>query len=163
MKPKILLLCNLIFIFLLFMLGNMMTTTPGHISGNGNPAILLFVPLFVLLVLLVSQWFYIFKNKQFTVRTLLIALFVLACHWPAAIYYQLFSYRNYRDLLAQVYAENFGYTDWEYINSITSGLSIHINNQFFNWNTYLLFINFSLMLWLIGCLGNMMIKRKLHG
>lgn len=146
MKKILYLLLNLVVIFLLFMFGNGMTTTPGSSSGNGNPAILLFIPLGILFIVLVVQWFNTIKKKRAHVNATLITILVLVCHFIAGFYYQVASYRKYRDYLAEVYAEQFGSVDWEYINSITSGLDIHINNQYFNWNTYFLFISFSIFI-----------------
>lgn len=159
MKAKLLLCCNLAIIFLLFQLGNWTTPTPGTSSGNGNPVILLFLPLFILLIWLIIQWFYMFKQKSINLKAGIIACFILACHWGAGIYYQIVSLHNYRNLLARVYEDKFGYTDWDYIEDITSGLSIHINNQLFNWNTYLLLINFSLLFWLISYMATQFIRK----
>ncbi|MCM3633644.1 hypothetical protein [Paenibacillus camelliae] len=145
MKKVIYLLLNLVVIFLLFMFGNGMTPRPGSSSGNGNPAILLFVPLGILFIVLVVQWFNLIK-KRAHIKVTIITLLVLVCHFIAGFYYQVASYRKYRDYLAEVHAEQFGSVDWEYINSITSGLSIHINNQYFNWNTCFLFVSFSMFI-----------------
>ncbi|AJS61494.1 hypothetical protein UB51_11285 [Paenibacillus sp. IHBB 10380] len=140
---------NLAVILLLFTFGNSMTTTPGSSSGNGNPAILLFVPLIILFVILVFQWVYMFKDKKILFKTIVIIFLVIVSHYIVGVYYQLTSYQKYRIFLAQVYEEKFGYIDWQYINSITTGLSIHINNQYFNFNTYLLIVSLSLFIWLL--------------
>jgi len=149
MKNKALLV-TLIITLLIFWFGNAMTTTPGRSSGNGNPAIILFIPLFILFIVLVFQWFKVFRHKRISIKTILILSLLAICHQVIGIYYQMISFRNYRDFLAEVYEGQFGEVDWQYIHSITSGLSIHINNQFFNLNTYLLFVNFSLFVWLLS-------------
>jgi len=141
---------TLIITLLIFWFGNAMTTTPGRSSGNGNPAIILFIPLFILFIVLVFQWFKIFRHKIISIKTILICSLVAICHQVLGIYYQMISFRNYRDFLAEVYEGQFGEVDWQYVHSITTGLSIHINNQYFNINTYLLFLNFSLFVWLLS-------------
>lgn len=161
MKPKLFLCINLVVISLIFLFGNSMTTTPGRSSGNGNPAIILLVPLFILFVILVSQWFYILKDKKIKIRSTIIFLLVIVCHCIVGMYYQFISHRNYRDLLAQVYAEEFGSIDWQYMNSITTGFSIHMNNQFFNLNTYLIFVSLSISWWLLSQIVKQTIKRNI--
>ncbi len=151
---KIYIAINLAVIFLIFFLGNEMTTTPGHSSGNGNPAILLSVPLLICFIILVIHWFYLLKDKRFNIRTIFMMVLIVIIHFTIGVYYQIISYRNYREFLAQVYAEQYGSVDWEYINSITTGFSIHINNQFYNWNTCLLFLSLSFFIWLISYLLN---------
>lgn len=149
MKNKAL-FATLIIIFLLFMFGNSMTTTPGQSSGNGNPAILLLLPLSIFFIVLTFQWFKFFKDKMISNKTVIILSLLIICHHVIGIYYQIMSFRSYRIFLAEVYEGQFGIIDWEYINSITSGLSIHINNQYFNINTYFLFLSLSLLIWLLS-------------
>lgn len=149
MKTKVLLFIQLVLAALLISLGNAMTTTPGRSSGNGNPAIILFVPLMVIFIVLVIQWINLLKDRKLSLRAIIIVLLLIIGHYTLGIYYQFISYRNYRSLLAQVYADEYGHIDWSYIDSITTGLSIHINNQYFNVNTYFLFVSLSLFLSLL--------------
>lgn len=148
MKPKILLLLNLTVIFLIVMFGNGMTPKLGSSSGNGNPAILLFFPLFILFIILVFQWFQLFRNKKSNMKLNIALLILLISHIIVGIYYQIKSYHRYRELLTKVFIDEFGYFDKIHIDSITSAFSIHINNQYYNWNTYFLLINVSVLIWL---------------
>ncbi|WP_438350715.1 hypothetical protein ACP8HI_08765 [Paenibacillus sp. FA6] len=150
MKTKVFLLVNLVSISLLIMFGNSMTTTPGRSSGNGNPAILLLIPLFLLFIVLIIQWINLLKNKKFSGKILTTTFVLIVIHFIVGGYYQTISYRKYRDFLAEVNADNLGNVDWQYINSITTGFSIHINNQFFNWNTYFLYVSLSIFIWLMS-------------
>lgn len=149
MKSRVFLIIILVGSFLLFMLGNMMTTTPGRSSGNGNPALLLFIPLSVLFVVLVIQWILFLKDKRISLKTIFVCMMFIAGHFIGGMYYQFVSFKHYRDLLAQVYMERFGFIDWQYIHAITTGITIHVNNQYFNLNTYVLFISFSLFVCLL--------------
>ncbi|NOU93269.1 hypothetical protein GC093_08565 [Paenibacillus sp. LMG 31456] len=149
MKAKLLIIINLVMVFFLFMLGYIMTTTPGRSSGNGNPAILLFIPLVILFVVMLAQWIYVFKDKKISFKTIFIGLLLIMSHFLIGINYQLTSLHNYRNFLAQVYEEKFGHIDWPYINSITTGVTIHVNNQYFNINTYLLFVSLSICIFLL--------------
>lgn len=149
MKNKAL-FATLIIIFLIFMFGNSMTTTPGRSSGNGNPAILLLFPLSIFFIVLTFQWFKVFKGKMISKKRVIILSLLVICHHVIGVYFQIMSFRSYRIFLAKVYEGQFGTIDWDYINSITSGLSIHINNQYFNINTYFLFLSLSLFIWLLS-------------
>ncbi|MDZ5474001.1 hypothetical protein SM124_19965 [Bacillus sp. 31A1R] len=75
-----------------------------------------------------------------------LGLLVILLHIIGGTLYQTISFRNYRDFLAEVYKQNFGFTDWEYINQITSFMSIHVNNQYFNINTFLMFTTLSIFI-----------------
>ena len=149
MKNKALFV-TLIIISFIFIFGNAMTTTPGQTSGNGNPAILLLLPLFVLFIVLIFQWFKVFRDKIISKKAVIILSLLVVCHQVIGIYYQIKSFRSYRISLAEVYEGQFGEIDWDYIDSITSGFSIHINNQYFNINTYFLFLSLSLFVWLLS-------------
>ncbi|ACX66637.1 hypothetical protein MHI43_22360 [Paenibacillus sp. FSL H8-0457] len=128
--------------------GNMMTPRPGSSSGNGNPAILLLIPLSILFLMLVYQWIRLFKDVKLSLSRLSLLILVLIGYIIAGYAYQLHRLEIYREILAEAFQLRWGQTDWDHIVSITSGglLSIHMNNQFFNWNTYFMMIAFSLLL-----------------
>lgn len=150
MKVVISLFITLTISFVLFMFGYFMTPTPGQTSGNGNPAILLFVPLFISFIVLIIQWFKLLKPKKIRIRTAIILAVAIIFHQAIGLYYQVISFQKYRIFLSEVYEEQFGEIDWHYIDSITSGLSIHINNQYFNVNTFFLFVSLSFLIWLLS-------------
>src|SRR5690606_15309891 len=103
MRKKLPLFINLVLVSLIFFFGNAMTTTPGYTSGNGNPAIILFLPLFVLFIALVVQWVNLLKDRSISLKTLLISLIFIIVHFVAGITYQVRSHHKYRDFLASVY------------------------------------------------------------
>jgi hypothetical protein len=133
----------------IFWLGYEMNPAPGHTSGNGNPAILLAgaaVILFGCLVYVLSKRLHCLAVPP---AVFPIGIAAVVVHLILAGVYQWNSFQNYKQLLAETYKADFGFTDWEYIESITSFMSIHINNQLFNVNTYIMFISASLFLALV--------------
>ena len=116
-------------------------------SGNGNPAILLFIPLSILFLVLVNQWIRVFKDVKMSLTSLSLLIFTLAGYIIAGYIYQLRRLEIYRQIQAEAFESEYGKVDWTHIESITSGiLSIHMNNQFFNVNTYFMMMAFSLLL-----------------
>lgn len=74
-------------------------------------------------------------------------ILALAGYIIAGYVFQLHRLEIYRDIQADAFELRYGEVDWNHIESITTGiLSIHMNNQFFNWNTYFMMIAFSLLL-----------------
>ncbi|WP_025786179.1 hypothetical protein [Sporosarcina sp. D27] len=129
-----------------FLLGNQMTPNPGTSSGNGNPALLiafLLIPAFVFMVFLWVRIFHVhpFGNTAFTISILAILV-----HLSAAFIYQRYAFIEYRQVIKEALLKIDGVADEEYLQSITSGLSIHVNNQYFNLNTYFMFVTFSILI-----------------
>lgn len=130
---------------LLFWLGNLMNPKPGSSSGNGNPAILIMwilVPLFCYIVYL---WFRIFRSYAIKKMIMGVGSVLIFVHLIVGFFYQRSAFLKYRDIIAEAYKANFGFVDWEYINQITTFSSIHVNNQYFNPNTYLMFLTASIL------------------
>ncbi|MGG4345841.1 hypothetical protein [Paenibacillus lautus] len=138
---------NALVCLILVLLGNAMTPKPGTSSGNGNPVILLLIPLSILFLVLVLQWIRMFKDLNMSLSKLSILILALAGYIIAGYVFQLHRLEIYRDIQADAFKLRYGEVDWNHIESITTGiLSIHMNNQFFNWNTYFMMIAFSLLL-----------------
>lgn len=139
---------NALVCLILVLLGNAMTPKPGTSSGNGNPVILLLIPLSILFLVLVLQWIRMFKDLKMSLSKLSMLILALAGYIVAGYVYQLHRLEAYREVLAEAFELRWGTADWQHIESITTGglLSIHLNNQFFNWNTYFMMIAFSLLL-----------------
>lgn len=136
----------LLLVAALFYLINLMTVRPGVISGNGNIAILLMMPLPVFFIALIFLWSGLLKRMKLRRRILggciPLILFVVS----TAILFQYKSFKAYTLYLYQVNKDLPGVNgDWAYINSITSGLSAHVNNQYFNLNTFFIFILLTLV------------------
>ncbi|WP_210468364.1 hypothetical protein [Sporosarcina sp. 6E9] len=148
MKNKALVILISLVCALLFILINQMTPFPGQTSGNGNPAIPLITVLFLLFCYLVFLWFKLI-NIEVKRKPLVFTMTLIAIYWVVAVIYQKASFMAYRNVLADAYKEQFDFVDWDYINQITSFMSIHVNNQYFNVNTYLIFLTASLFIALL--------------
>jgi len=147
-KNIIMILSVLVVTTALFWLGNLGTPSPGSISGNGNPAILFMGILLVLFFFLVYMWKRIIDALQLTRTTKLIVIAANIAHFMLGIMYQRSAFLAYRQVIANAYEKEFGFVDWVYIDQITSfwSLSIHLNNQYFNLNTFLMFCSLSILL-----------------
>ncbi|MCG3088903.1 hypothetical protein [Sporosarcina cyprini] len=53
---------------------------------------------------------------------------------------------KYKTLLAETYKKEVGHIDWGYIDTITSFMSLHVNSQYFNVNSYFMFLSFAIFL-----------------
>ncbi|QJD83202.1 hypothetical protein [Cohnella herbarum] len=159
MKSTLLLLLNLVSLLSIFLfIEHAMTVSPGQVSGNGNPALLFVIPIVVLFLVLVYQWCRWIKLKLIPLKWTIIASMAVIFHWVVGISYQQTSFQRYKQHIAQANKSISGEIDWAYIDSITSGLSIHINNQIFNLNTYLMMVTLSLMLAILL----VVLKRKIE-
>ncbi|WNF38360.1 hypothetical protein RJD24_08035 [Bacillaceae bacterium IKA-2] len=130
----------------LFYLSNLMNPSPGQSSGNGNPAIIfmfILVPLFCYLVIL---WVKLFKKVNLKPTMLVLGIVAIATHWMVGFFYQKGSLIKYKNILQDAYHEQHGFVDNVYIDQITSLFSIHVNNQYFNLNTYLMFLTLSILI-----------------
>lgn len=149
---KLVLLVVQLIVFVLFMGIHLMTSKPGSSSGNGNPALLLLmivVPLFIVMVLL---WQRVFRYYKLTKRVVIIGLLFTSLHIIAGILYQRMALANYRGVIEEALIKQYGYADQQYLMDITSGLTIHVNNQYFNLNTFFMLVSFSIfiaLLWLV--------------
>ena len=131
----------------LFWISNVMTPNPGQSSGNGNPAILFMGIICILFCSLVYLWVRTFNNYRHRLNSVtgIICIFLLTFHLFISSLYQRHSFIHYKNVLADAYKERFGTVDWVYIDQITSFMSIHVNNQYFNVNTYFMFLAFSIL------------------
>lgn len=146
MRSRLYLVANLSLLLILFLFGQAMSAVPGRSSGNGNPAILLCIPIGILFILLVFQWLHIFKQRKLSLKFKKISLFIVTIHIFIGVFYQVERLHKYKNYLAEANKEKNGFIDWEYIDSITDGLTVHVNNQYFNLNTYLICVSLSFLL-----------------
>jgi heme/copper-type cytochrome/quinol oxidase subunit 2 len=143
---KSLLLVISVIILGIFLFFNKTTPQPGASSGNGNPAILavlFLIPLFILLVLL---WVRVFTVHSISNLGLMIFAIGNVIHLIIAFFYQKKEFNEYRQVIAEAILKRTGFVDMEYIDAITRGLSIHVNNQYFNLNTYFMFMSLQWLL-----------------
>ncbi|MGD6942993.1 hypothetical protein ACQCT6_13330 [Cytobacillus gottheilii] len=121
-----------------FIFSNLMTPAPGSSSGNGNPAILFVLLLPFILFYLIVFWRGIFRVLPIKKKWIIAVAGSAYC--ASAVMYQRWSFVRYVDEMRQGYKEQFGYVDEEYIQDIAVFLSIHVNNQYFNINTFIAFV-----------------------
>lgn len=144
---KIILISLLIFVFSIFMfIKQMMTVSPGTSSGNGNPALLFMILLVPLFFVIVMMWVQIFQVHSVPIRYMFISMFFMIIHLTAGFFYQKQSLEKYRDVLKNAYFERDGMVDMQYIQDITTGMTIHVNNQYFNLNTFFMFVTTSVFI-----------------
>lgn len=130
----------------LFYFINLMNPSPGKTSGNGNPALIhmvVLVPLFCYLVILFVKFF---KEMNIKPTMLVLGIVAIATHWMVGFFYQKGSYIKHKNILQDLYYEQHGFEDNVYIDQITSLFSIHVNSQYFNLNTYLMFLTLSILI-----------------
>ncbi|WP_316568750.1 hypothetical protein [Neobacillus sp. YIM B06451] len=133
----------------IFWICNLTNPEPGQTSGNGNPAILLLGVILIMFCCLVYLWIKILNEKTIKPEALSFGVSVTFIQLVISILYQRGAFLKYKNHLAEMHKEDFGFIDWQYIESITSFMSIHVNKQYFNLNTYLMFISASILLSLL--------------
>jgi len=126
-----------------------MNPEPGKISGNGNPAILFLGIIVIMFCCLIYLWTKIFNYYTIKPVVFLIGILVTFIHLVISILYQRSAFLRYKNVLAETYKKDFGFIDWQYIDSIVSFMSIHVNKQYFNANTYCMFLTSSVFLSLL--------------
>lgn len=154
---KIILLIVYLLALGVFLVINQMTPIPGASSGNGNPALLLAWVLLPLFYYMVLFWTRILRVHSINTFFYLGGLFGIIIHQITAFTYQKREINEYRQIIKNVLFKRDGIVDEEYVRTITKGLSIHINNQYFNLNTYFMFVTFSIFVAIVCILW---IKKK---
>ncbi|KAB2335662.1 hypothetical protein [Bacillus mesophilum] len=140
----VILITVLLFTAIGFIFSNLMTPAPGSSSGNGNPAILFVLLLPFILFYLIVFWRGIFRELSNKKKWIIVVAGSSYC--ASAAMYQRWSFVRYVDEMRKGYKEQFGYVDEEYIQDIAVFLSIHVNNQFFNFNTFIVFVVLSVVI-----------------
>jgi hypothetical protein len=130
----------------LFYLINLMNPSPGKTSGNGNPALIYMIVLVPLLCYLVILCVKLFKGINVSPTVVAFGIVTIATHWMVGFFYQKGSYIKHKNILQDLYYEQHGFEDIVYIDQITSLFSIHVNSQYFNLNTYLMFLTLSILI-----------------
>ncbi|MBG9453794.1 hypothetical protein ABE61_06790 [Lysinibacillus sphaericus] len=146
---KITLLITSLVVLLLFYLSNRMTVSPVTISGNGNPALIVVAILLPMFFLMVILWVRILKVHSISKRFYIVGIILTFVHLILAFIYQRISLTNYRDVIKDALIEKNGEVDDQYVQSITTVLDIHVNNQYFNINTFFMFISLSIFIALV--------------
>ncbi|OWA35014.1 hypothetical protein B9G55_14865 [Saccharibacillus sp. O16] len=131
---------NLLLMGIVFGLGRAMNVEPGRSSGNGNPAMLLLVPLVGLGVVLVGQLYgqpLLRRARPLLLLTLLLGLFA---HQAAGFELQKLRYEARGMQVAAFFAARRepGRMDQDAVTPTLD--SMKINGHLFHPNTYLLFV-----------------------
>ena len=142
---KIILLIVYLLVLGVFLLINQMTPIPGASSGNGNPALFIAWVLLPFLYFLVLLWIRILRMYSINSFFSLGGLLAIIIHQFTAFSYQKREINEYRQVIKNELFKRYGNVDEEYVQMITKGLSIHVNNQYFNLNTYFMFVTFSIL------------------
>ncbi|KXH87247.1 hypothetical protein [Sporosarcina sp. HYO08] len=139
-KIKITLFLLALLTLLIFSVINKMTVSPGTSSGNGNPALLIafiLIPIFFIMVVL---WVSIFKAYAIRRKILISFIVLTATHVVVAFIYQRKELEEYREVIKNALIKKNGFVNLQYVHDITSGITIHVNNQYFNLSTFFLFL-----------------------
>ena len=146
MKNKKITLCIICLLVLgVFLIINQMTPNPGTSSGNGNPALLIAWVLLPFFFVMFFLWVQIFRKHTISTSFQIISISGITIHLIVAFLYQRYELNKYKQVIKDALIKRDGGVDAEYFNAITKGMSIHINNQNFNFNTYFMFISFSIL------------------
>lgn len=145
-KTTITLMAIILFTALLFAVSNILTVSPGSISGNGNPTLLVFFLLVPLVPIYIFIWQRFFNHCNLSGKQLSIVFALGVLHLVGGFLFQRMKFEEYKEVIRQALIEREGYADMDYLNSITSGLTIHVNNQYFNTNTFLMFLTATILL-----------------
>ncbi|MFK3938011.1 hypothetical protein ACI2JA_10965 [Alkalihalobacillus sp. NPDC078783] len=130
----------------IFLLCNLTASSkPPFSAGNGNIAIVfvfILIPITISIVWIVSI---LLRHVEIKKKHLNILVLILISHICFGIMYQFSKLDDYRDLLANEYFDFMGSHDMEYIHMITVGFSMQLNNQYFNMNTWFVFLSFTIL------------------
>lgn len=127
----------------LFCFGNQMTATPGSSSGNGNLAILSMIALVFIIPIFIYFLMITLKNLRLKLGFLVTMIILSLSYMIVRFLYQSNEYSKYKNLVKEIVLAEGVTKDLDYIDSITSDIfSPFMNSQFFNLNTYVMFICF---------------------
>ncbi|MFB1082207.1 hypothetical protein [Jeotgalibacillus sp. JSM ZJ347] len=155
----ILFICSAV-VAIIFYIVNQMTVSPGTSSGNGNPAMLVGWVLIPVLIMMVLTWLKVIRMRALSKKFTIAGISFIALHLIVGIIYQRIALDGYRNVIRKALIERDGTVDESYLTSITSGLTIHVNSQYFNVNTYLMFITASLLIALVWHVWDLIDKGK---
>ncbi|WP_017184830.1 hypothetical protein [Alkalibacillus haloalkaliphilus] len=142
-RPTSLLIIITVLVFAMFLQVGSMSTLPGQQVDSVNRALPFMVLLIGLFFYLVYLW-YEFLRPYVLGHWLIISAIFVSVHWGIAISYQQKSIEKYRQQIIDLFESQFGYIDWDYIDSVsTLFLSSHMNHQLYNVNTFLMYMSLS--------------------
>lgn len=149
-----------IFTALLFAVGNFFTVSPNSISGNGNPTLVIFFVVVPLVPVYIFLWHRLFLKWNLTWKHLSTIVVVGILHLVAGLFYQRMKFVEYKEIIRQAVFEREGYADIHYVDSITSGITIYVNNQYFNTNTFFMFLTITALLACVTYATDKVVRHK---
>lgn len=162
LKHPVAVAVNLLLIGFLFYLLNAGGAEPGDSAGNGNPGLLLWIPLLVLGLLLPVQLH--FTNgllMRLGPAPLAAVLLGLAAHQAAGFEIQRIRYRVLREEMLEVIARPDTEPNRRAAEDMLGGLdSIRMSSHFFHMNTYLLFVGWVVIAVIVLRLARELRERK---
>lgn len=144
----------------LFAVSHIMTVSPGSTSGNGNPVLLVFFLLVPIVPVFIFIWQRFFNHWNLSGKQISIVFALGILHLVGGFLFQRMKFEEYKEVIRQALIEREGYADLDYLNSITSGLTIHVNNQYFNTNTFLMFLTATILLASFAYMTNKRVSRN---
>lgn len=145
-KHPIAIAVNFLLIGCLFFLLNAGGIEPGVVGGNGNPGIILWIPLLVLACVLLAQLYVVSWLRRLGPGPLAAILLGLIAHQAAGFEIQRIRYRELRERTMGVIMEPDSEAGRRTAEIWLSGIdSIHMGSHFFHLNTYLLFVGWIIM------------------
>ncbi|NGZ76632.1 hypothetical protein [Saccharibacillus alkalitolerans] len=144
MKHPAALVANLLLIGAIFWLGNASAAPPGAHSGNGNPTLILAVPLSVLGIVLIGQIYAWGRPRRFRRTALTSLLLGLFAHQAAGFELQRIRYRGLFQRTVEAASADGMRDARSFAESVMSGPGTpHMNGHFLHLNTYLMFVGWA--------------------
>ncbi|GAF11425.1 hypothetical protein JCM19046_2951 [Bacillus sp. JCM 19046] len=121
--------------------------TPPY-SSMGNLALIALPFLAILTLTIVLFLSAILREKQIRPLPAILVMLVFGVHVTIGVYWQVQSLEGYRDTLLERYNDYGGFAESNhaYIEAITSGFENQMNSQYFNVNTWLVYVSFTILL-----------------
>lgn len=139
---EVILVVLLIISGFLFYFGNQMTAAPESSSGNGNLAILSMIALVFITPIFIFFLMITLNNLRLRLGYLVTMIILSLSYVIVGFLYQSNEYSKYKNLVKEIVLAEGETKDLDYIDSITSGVSPFMNSQYFNLNTFVMFICF---------------------
>ena len=115
---------------------------PGVISGNGNPALLIIIPLLFLLVWFGLTWFTWLRKLKLSVLIKLLIIIISIVIIVFAIMQTTQAFKNFEVEFIENHERRYGGPiDNDYLEAILDGINIHTNYLYFNYTTFSIFVS----------------------
>lgn len=130
----------------LFYTGYSSESKTNQISGNGNPAGILVAILLLLCPFIIIGIIILFDKVNAKNSSLLVTMGLTITYNYIGYIHQKNNYLLYKEFIKQKIIHSEDVTDVTYSKGMLDGFSIYMNSQFFNLNTYFMYLCFILFL-----------------